>query len=691
MDTLIVEGDPELARSQHPDWEVVVWHHKIIESLAGKVCRVIPSSPERGAKIVAKLTGVASEIFVLHENDWRKSLVAPAPPPPPPPPTDMHQVVAAKLAAGSSAEPVLDIIAESDASEVLTAELLAMVVKKTGIDRKAAKQHILNKRKKIRAPAPRETYGLVLREGGYEISAMGVWRQKYVDGGWQRDPRGQIAARPIWPAQVAIDESGTTWLLLKWQSPMQDDGIYSERWVEQAFILDRDKIKTLPGAPVSLENVNAVSHWLTEAMGQLAAGVTAVKSTIGWANGKWCWPEVGVPGYVGDDIGTVGDLKKWLAGAEAMMADSCWPAWAALGLSIAAPISRLMNKRCPVLGLANSSSTGKGSSLDYALSVWMAPGKLTASADSTTKGIQDAGLNFTDLPFFVDDLHQLADVDIPGLQGILYYLGNGQRRTTSSRGGAAKGGQRRYGVGLYAAERSLLTGIQLGAQIRCWEITGDPVPTQAVAEALRRATRHGGAMAALLATAFENPAEIIEQINNWADRYREKLPGLTGDDADGLAMVWWGLSTLTRLTGLKTPAIGVLGHLSAHIEHQRLTVVDRETQAWRDLLDMVNSQEWHDFNMPGVPSWVAPGGARLAWRTLNQANEVLSLDVNQMHPQVVALMGRHGGWNALKGGWFRRGWIQKQGEAMLVQRTGCGRVIRATDLGLGIKPGKVAP
>jgi len=379
--------------------------------------------------------------------------------------------------------------------------------------------------------------------------------------------------------------------------------------------------------------------------------------------------------YIGTPIPPAGALSTWSAGLALLLKRYPGTATAlvCLGASVGAPISRLIAKRNPVIGLVDDSSRGKGTVINYALSVWLPPELLTVPAGSSAKGLQDRAGAFPDCPFFADELQLLLDRDPNAVQEVLYFAGNGQRRVTSSRTGEARGGERRYGVAFFAAERPVTPGLNLGVQYRTWELDGAPLPypDADLSEALQRATRSAGAVAKALGPIIRAAGRDALTVAALArvEALAKAHSGLAGDDAAGLAIVEWGLEQLAAVTGQAIPVAELLATVAARIVRMRASVVDRETMAWQALLDLV-------LNAVGEGQELLISGQPVAWRNIDGQGNLLALDINTTAPPVALMLSRYGSETSLLRTWGARGLIERGFDQWKVRHRGAGRVMR---------------
>lgn len=525
-------------------------------------------------------------------------------------------------------------------------------------------------------------------------------------------PNRRITSLPIWPEQQGTDvASSATWWRIAWHSP---DGRRREQWVHERDLKDGYALVELPDAPVTRRKAQDCAVWLTEARVAVIQPRTQVISRVGWSgvNGsrRWVWPGVGTEHgiqYIGDDLENHGDVDEWARGLRALVdlpEDDGYTALACVCLSAAAPWSRIAGGRNPVIGLMCRSSSGKGSALDFALSLWSNADMLRLPASSTAKGIQDRATQVPDCPVFLDELQQLAEYSMQQASDALYFLANGQRRTTSSKSQTAVGGERRFGVGFYAAEAPVLPGLNLGVHYRVLELDGMPCPDEATAKALQHATTHCGVMASLI-------SEIVQQRQptEWADHMRDLVAiyrpggstasmhetifsGMRGDDAGSLALVHHGAVVLSQATGIPIDHERLVVWLAQQVARQRRSTQDRESVCLESVLATVLNQQWIDERE-------TPGGdiveerkrsvklqqRPLAWRSYGVDGATVGLDIDPDHPALAGIFREYGGTSRMLKQWGDRGWIAKQGKGWRVRRRNgahSGYVVRFTQSGL---------
>lgn len=520
-------------------------------------------------------------------------------------------------------------------------------------------------------------------------------------------PKGnkRVSSLPIWPEQRGVDvATGDVYWRLRWLTPKR--GVVESAWLPERDIRYGEALIDLRDGPITKRTARDAAQYLTEARVAVRADDCEVISQAGWCglNGgrRWVWPGATsgqAVEYIGDPLDSHGTVAGWRKGIETLLAlpdDDGFTALACVCLSAGSPFVRMSGKRSPVIGLMCRSSSGKGSTLEYALSMWCDSKTLAVPASSTAKGIQDRAMGLPDCPILLDELQQLCEYDQRQAADALYFLANGQRRITSSRAQQAVGGERRYGVGFYAAEAPILPGLNLGVQFRVIELDGMPCPTAEVAAALQAATAHYGQIAGPMAQLIaKRPAsEWMTRMREIEARYRPdgqavadipSLGKLRGDDAASIAAVYSGAKALASILSIDMPIVRLLAWLAQQMATQRQNTEDRETVALHTILSVLLNQDWRDE--PDDEGKTSPRDRitlqqrPLAWRkrhveSVTGAITIRSIDCDPDHPALAPLFAQHGGKERLKKGWADRGWIDRQGKHMTIRRRDAGRVVR---------------
>jgi hypothetical protein len=528
----------------------------------------------------------------------------------------------------------------------------------------------------------------------WSLSDMGVSPvEMNAEGEYKTRVNKRVSGLPIWPERAGNDvASGGTWWKLGWKTPGHETKF---QWVSEYDLKLGHPLIHLPDGPVAKRQAENCAVYLTEARASVTQARIDVTSRIGWCgvNGsrRWVFPGVGEHAsveYIGGALPSHGKIEGWMSGLTYLSKlpdDDGYTALAVACLSAAAPWSRLMGSRNPIIGLMGPSSSGKGSAIDYALAMWADADLMRLPASSTAKGIQDRAIQLPDLPIMLDELQQLTELHPHATADALYFLANGQRRVTSTKDRTASGGERRYGVGFYAAEAPVLPGQNLGVLYRVIELDGAPCPDEATAKALQAGTRHTGTIAGPIAEFIgtKTVTQWIEQLHARAAAIRKENSSLTGDDPESLALIEQGAIALARISGLDLQIDRLLEWLRRKIIAQRKGVIDRETNCLHQVMSTVLNQSWFDYPddptlKPNAKNVISIQGRPMAWRSYLPTGGTDKLDVDPLHPQIEPLFRVHGGENRILKQWADREWIERQDKHLKVRRRDGGRAVRFT-------------
>jgi len=531
-------------------------------------------------------------------------------------------------------------------SPTLRAQKIKEVAKQFGIPVLTIKQEIraMEKRDADKPKAVANTWeGIDLAGLPWSISWKGVVAVKLMPGGFGEVLENDIVAtRPIWPAALGEDISTKEpYVFLKW---FDQYDVEKSQWFRQTTLRDRDTLKSIPGACIGASRVNKISDYLADAEARVKDTHRRLTAHLGWVKDSWVWSGSTDPQYLGDPLPEAGDLEKWLVGFRHLLAqgEAGYPGLICLAASAGSPLVRLAGRRNPVLALACRTSTGKGTVINYAISLWTDPSLLTLPASSTIKGTQDRAMLLPDAPLFVDELHQTPEED---LHKLLYFLGNGQRRVTSSVNQKAIGGQRRYGFGFAAGEMELTTGGHGGIGTRVIELKDSPLPDAESASILRDAARYHSA-AGMLISALLTP-DRISMLEAALVAVRKRCSELQGDDENALAIIWAGAWLLCEALGFDQdwikPAMEwlIVKHSEARKNH-----VDKIDAAWEDIVDTVTTGQ----REKGI-LYVA--SERIGW----YENPIGTFDFLPQHPRIVQIAHKAGGAYKLFAAFAARGLI----------------------------------
>ncbi len=507
----------------------------------------------------------------------------------------------------------------------------------------------------------------------------------------------RIGNLPIWPAQVGRDvATGNTYLRLGWVTP---DGETRHDWMPEEAVKEGKPLLRLHEGPIAGPRWQQAAVFLTEARPAITQPLAMVTSRLGWCgvNGsrRWVWPGTGEEAgavFIGDDLPAHGKLEGWQRGLEHVLSLGR-PGYVALlcaVLSAAAPWARLVNgKRNPVIGLQARSSSGKGSVLTWALAIWADAEALTLPASSSVKGLQDRAVQYPDLPIFCDELQQLLEQGSYGqnqAQEAVYFLANGQRRVTSSKTQVSVGGEARHGVGFYAAEAPILTGLNRGVHMRTIELRQDPCPDEATARILRQAGQHSGVLAEEISRRVQaaGVGEWIESLRAASAALRSEHQGLEAGDSDTLALVQRGCDLLEGVCGVELPTADLVAWLAQEIAQQRASAIDRERACLQAVLDWLGNLDWTTEDSDGRISYRKEIALQLhmiawsTWRVVQSGTVRESLECDPTHRELAAIFERYGGERRVLPSWAAQGWIERQDKNLKVRRRGFGRVVRFT-------------
>jgi hypothetical protein len=552
-------------------------------------------------------------------------------------------------------------------------------------ERAAQRKQQFEAERKAASAEAREGFGLDLEHTRYGLSRAGVCIYKSDNPDAEPDI---ITPRPFWPMGEGRDlATGISMVKLRWQKP---GGEFAEQWCNASITTDREALRKLDGAPLDLMRLPQVSMWLLDAQSCLLPGRKGllVTSKLGWVDlpegRRYVRPGDPFIEYTGVTKPTGGTLEQWADGLRMLVSlgEAGYIGLACVGLSAAAPLCRFIKKRNPVITLAHRSGTGKGSVLEFAVSVWGDWEDYTVQAiESTVKGVQNKGRALNDVVLWVDDLHQIHKDDPRKAENAIFYMGTGLARTVATKDGGIQGGERRYGPGLIATEYALGEMMQGGAQNRTIEITDRPLPENQAASALLKncARDNPGTVAPFIAELVQRDQETLARdIEEDARAYREAFPGLQGDDQFTIALVDAGLVMLMEATGVELPE-GVGQWLAAKAAGDRNASEDEHKRAFDSLIALVMSARWEEYDGGGLtrPAREAQiNGMTIAWRQRPAGGW---LDINPSHPQVLSLMRNFGGLDRHRKEWADRGWMLRQDGRPGWKREGFGRVIRVPE------------
>jgi hypothetical protein len=528
--------------------------------------------------------------------------------------------------------------------------------------------------------AARESYGLDLEDTHYSLSTDGVVKYLKPD-----TPPLVLCPRAFWPSAEGTDiasDDGDCLVRLDWYTA---GGRHAKQWCSSAITQDRDGLRELNGAPLDLLRTAQVTAWLSDAQSHLMADRKGkvITSRLGWltVNGASHFILPGDPRveFTRTTKPSKGTALKWAIGLEMLvsMGDRGYIGLICAGLSAAAPLVQFVAKRNPVIGLSSATGTGKGSVMEFALAIWGAWEDFTLQAiESTSKGVQNKGRALSDLPYLVDEIHQMHKEEPRKAENAIYYLANGMDRTVAGKTGGTIGGTRRMGASFYASEYALGEMLQGGARCRVIEIEQRPLDTLEQSAILKACARDNpGAMAKKLAGIIEADREnFTAEIETEAAGIRRDFPSLQGDDGYTIAIVSAGLCLLAQATAIDIPVAAVCDWLAGYADTSRASAVDEHQRAFDSLLGIAMSAQWTPAGGKTTKTAVV-NGLDLAWREYPGEGW---LDINPIHPLVQALF-KVNGIDRHKKAWADRGLIVRaeKGQHIGFKRRGItDRVLR---------------
>jgi hypothetical protein len=530
----------------------------------------------------------------------------------------------------------------------------------------AAAQRVREEAQAKLAKGEADIFGLCIDPLRYELDMSGVHMMKLIGPNSVLERLSPpLADRPIWPAALGNDlATEKVWMKLAW---FGSNGTLHEEWHPSNIINSREGLLQLDDAPVSLGTVVGLSTYLAYAKTAVVSPFMSITSAVGWCgsaeNRRFVLPGDPTYAYIGPKFEMGGSLEAWAEGIPGIlsMGTAGYIALAVLGLSAASPFVRLLGKRNPVMGLVFDSSKGKSVTIQYGLSMWGEARSMTIAAGSTIKGIQDGSLSRPDFPVFVDELQQMGKRDTQVVEDLFYYMGNGQRRQTSSRNQTARGGERRYGVSFYAAEDPIATGLQQGAQNRVVELTGQPLRDAALGDLLQRCTTHNGGAVGLAICELLNRDAIchIAEIEMFVAEIHQRFSNLKGDDAYVVAMIRQGLRVLGEVTNMSLPEDEIATWLISHLGGHRASSKDHAEDAFVYLVETLLSMEW--TNGSNQANSLSDNDGFIAWRRGEACDPTgAPLEINPTHKKVIDALKLKGQNENIARAWVNRGWIRPQ-------------------------------
>ena len=530
-------------------------------------------------------------------------------------------------------------------------------------------------------------YGMLVDTTRYSLEERGVYKVKVSNDGCCRLDQ-KIASRPIFIRRIGDDLSnGQSLIELGYVTPT---GNREFKWHPESILRNRQALLALNEAPIHLDNVNSVSAFLVDSEGGVLDNTHRFTTSLGWlaVGGKqrFILPDDEEVEYIGPHRAPSGNVERWSEPLRELAAsgERGYLPLVVCGVSASAPLVRLMNNtRRPIIGLQSPTSRGKGTAIEYSLSMWGDPKEVTLPASSTVKGVQDRAHGTPDFPVFIDEVQQTFKKEARLVEDMMYSMANGQRRVTSSRAQKPVGGEMRYGVCFFAAEEDVMSTLQKGAQYRVVTLTGDPLENQTIANRLKEATKQHGALARPLVDLINRSADgLVETIEQRATALERDHPSLRGDDARIVALAVAGLGMLVNVTGINLPTEQIEAWLVSNIAASRDETVDNHTAAWTRVLETVLGAQW-DQGIDTEDDVLVIGGHRVAYRGHQAKSATGGLEINPAAPCVQSALANFGGERCTRV-WRNRGWIAPQGKNLRWRRPDGAPVWRVTAEGMRV-------
>ena len=531
--------------------------------------------------------------------------------------------------------------------------------------------------------------------GPYWWASSGIYAATKKEGESSR-----LTYKPIVPFQRGVDQDGALYANVMW---IDWRGEVQTRWLPDAEARNPKALIALPGSPVDDSRGRETARWMTYALGHIQGRDVRLATRLGWIGDQFIWPgNLSDRTWYGEAPPEQGDLEATKAGVLELcdLGEEGYLPLVAIGLSAASPLIRFAGSRNPILGFSQRTSRGKTTALSFALSLWGAPEAASLPGGSTVKGAQDLGTVYPDTPILLEDLHKLQADRPEMVADLLYYLGNGQRRVTSSREQKAKGGEIRRAVAFYASERGILDGSMGGVIFRTWELAGDPMPTRAVALRVAEATQRGrGAAGPLLARVYterfpEWRSLLSEDYAFGKGKQRREVDTstLVAGDVSAVRALAHGLAVLRTVLEISPKAldeVAICTWLVDQLAEKRARQVDSIAVAWEQLVSAVIGGAWGKKVI--IPSAMEGdrvqildedtleiNGERIAWRDGWGNGRWDQLTINISSQWASRIVYRYGSERSLLSAWRDRGWIEVPKSAHLkwsVDRGGtCARI-----------------
>lgn len=527
-------------------------------------------------------------------------------------------------------------------------------------------------------PTVPDDYGLKLAKDRYSMEPEGVFQMTY--------GRGEnaslikmfppVADRAIWPSAIGRDlKSEFTYLQLSWYG---SKGRLHQEWLPEGILRDKAALCKLDDAPFSLNSINRASEFLTYAKTTMEdVPMSLVASSTGWYGvdpddphaQRFVIPGDPVVGYVGPRLSARGTIAGWSEGLHAILAlgRNGYRSLAMVAFSAGSPLIQLVEKRSPVAGIIAESSTGKGKSIEFAVSIFTRAADLTVAASATAKGGEDKMLGRNGLPVFYDEIQQVfAKRGTLGVESILYDQANNKGRLISSQGRKTIGGEDRYHATLFAAESNVMHGLQGGAQNRAICLLGDtkPLGDERTVSIVERCTinNYGVVGPRICEIINEMPLNVLTELHYTAGSIYRTVTGLKGNDHYSIAMAIKGLELVEEVTGVPLPIADFQAWLIAEITNNRANAKTSAHSVLLELLEMLAGMRWgqglggNDTNLLQDDNGVIAFRGQYLSCAPNKVHET-PLEINPTHPKIETFLKLREVKEVIAHEWVAQKWL----------------------------------
>jgi hypothetical protein len=507
------------------------------------------------------------------------------------------------------------------------------------------------------------------------------------DGIFRMVMQGQGRQRVLVPAAITI-----TPLVVSKLFQHRDEIRYELRWksvtgevrstvAAAGDIADSRKLtRIFDEAVVISKSASDVSEYLQLAVEanktELVARSEVLASQLGWQDDGSFIFGPGRPQAVHDSKNT----HDWLpshraAGSFSGWRDAAWRcapspvALAMIAASLAAPLLRIISAKPFLVGVDNSTSSGKTTGLRLAASVWGSPadGHLIRSWRDTVIASEHRISMLRGMPYFLDETQHTRDK--PGvIADFIYALSEGHSKARSNQQGTALTGDVTYEtVVITSGERSLSSFTsQGGIMPRVVTLTGKPMTSPEMAlqveELVTENYGHTGELW-LRAVAMAAVAELRQRYSAISESLRKAAVNPVQGRRAGSVAVMQLAAELAFSAELMPPIaaevwpylVGGGGALEENSDDPAL----RALMLLGNFIAADPRSFWSDRRGRGIMDMIAVQPAA-GWAGRYQPGEYLAVRPEWLRAQ---LRNQEMDWDAVKGSWRERGWLELPGGA----------------------------